>query len=41
MDEASEDKSGLEGMAHSKGVITFRNVNFPSIEPGNLVLSNF
>lgn len=40
MDEASEDKSGLEGMAHSKGVITFRNVNF-SYEPGNLVLSNF
>ncbi len=27
-------------MAHSKGVITFRNVNF-SYEPGNLVLSNF
>lgn len=40
MDEESEDKSGLEGMKHSKGVITFRNVNF-AYEPGNLVLSNF
>lgn len=40
MDEPSEDKSGTENMAHSKGVITFKNVNF-SYEPGKQVLSNF
>lgn len=40
MDEPSEDKSGTENMSQSKGVVTFRNVNF-SYEPGKQVLSNF
>lgn len=40
MDEASEDKSGTKSMAHSKGVITFKDVNF-SYESGKQVLSNF
>ena len=40
MDEASEDKSGLQDMSHSKGVITFKDVNF-SYVPGKKVLSDF
>lgn len=40
MDEPSEDKSGTEDMTHSKGVISFKNVNF-SYEPGKQVLSDF
>lgn len=40
MDEPSEDKSGTEDMTHSKGVISFKNVNF-SYQPGKQVLSDF
>lgn len=40
MDEPSEDKSGTKNMKNSKGVITFKNVNF-SYQPGKKVLSDF
>ncbi len=40
MDEESEDKSGEADMAHSKGGITFRNVNFSYVQ-GKQVLSDF
>lgn len=40
IDEASENKSGDETMENSKGVITFKNVNFSYIE-GNPVLRDF
>lgn len=40
IDEPSEDKSGTESMADTKGVITFQNVNFSYIE-GHPVLHDF
>lgn len=40
MDQPSEDKSGARSMASSKGVITFKNVNFSYVE-GKRVLQDF
>ena len=40
MDEPSEDRSGIETMEGTRGVITFRNVNFSYTE-GNPVLHDF
>lgn len=40
MDEASEDKSGQVSMGDTKGVITFRNVDFSYVE-GKKVLHDF
>ena len=40
MDQPSEDKSGTRSMASSKGVITFKNVNFSYVE-GKRVLQDF
>ena len=40
MDQPGEDKSGHRNMERSKGVITFRNVNF-SYVPGQQVLHDF
>lgn len=40
MDESSEDKSGSSAMTDTKGVITFRNVNFSYTE-GRPVLHDF
>lgn len=40
MDQPREDKSGENGMENTRGVITFRNVNF-SYVPGQQVLHDF
>lgn len=40
MDQPREDKSGESGMENTRGVITFRNVNF-SYVPGQQVLHDF
>ncbi len=40
MDQASEDKSGSKEMSDSKGVVTFKNVNF-SYKPEKQVLYDF
>lgn len=40
MDEPNEDKSGTESMEQTRGVITFRNVNFSYVE-GHPVLHDF